>query len=431
MQPSTRSVDTTPEYEDRAYTRRATRFIVTHYLLSYLGYYGLLSTLAVALSAAGFSAGQIAALVMVFALTNKVANIPLNPLLNRIPTTLSVLIGCVMAGAGFVAMRFATGMLTTVLSLGFAGVGISINALGVKTLGAAISDRLENRSRLFALISVSINIDAAIAAPVALFFVERKHHGDVLLVVAALYVLAGVVTFTKRAKFPAGQQVVLTWSLDVYRSALREPDLLSFFFINTFFWIMYGQLFNVLALYVSGTLHKPGVLGWLYTLNALMVVAFQLVVTRLTGRLARGRHLSTVVASYTLFAVCLTALYAMPSVVGAVVFVILFTVSEMMFMPSGDTVIVGLIPAQNRAVGYSIFAVSTAVGEALGGGLGVAAYQWLDDSGHGRLFWLAAAGLAAVFAAITWQLRRSSVGLRSVTPSTVPVVKPVRAAQRR
>lgn len=94
-------------------------------------------------------------------------------------------------------------MLTTVLALGFAGVGISINALGVKTLGAAISDRLENRSRLFALISVSINISAATAAPIALFFVERKLHEDVLLAVAALYVLAGAVTFANRAKFPA------------------------------------------------------------------------------------------------------------------------------------------------------------------------------------------------------------------------------------
>src|SRR5215469_15557205 len=95
---------TTAESADRRYTRRATSFIVTHYLLCYLGYYGLLSTLAVALSAASFSAGQIATLVVLFALTNKTANIPLTPWLNRIPTTASMLIGCVMAGIGFVGM---------------------------------------------------------------------------------------------------------------------------------------------------------------------------------------------------------------------------------------------------------------------------------------------------------------------------------------
>jgi MFS transporter, DHA1 family, multidrug resistance protein len=409
---------TTSETADRRHTRRATAFIVTHYLLSYLGYYGLLSTLAVALSAASFNAGQIATLVIVFALTNKMANIPLTPWLNRIPTTASVLIGCVMAGVGFVGMRFATGMLMTVLSLGFAGVGISINALGLKTLGAAVSDRLENRSRLFALISVSINIAAAAAAPIALFFVERKQHGDVLLAVAALYVLAGVVTFANGAKFPIGGRVTRIWSPSVYLTVLREPGLRSFFAINTFYWIMYGQLFNVLALYVSETLHEPDALGSLYTMNALMVVALQLVITRLTGRLMKGQYLTTVVSSYILFATSFAAAYVVPGFVGAVVFVALFTVSEMMFMPSGDVLIVGLIREQNRAVGYSIFAVSTAVGEALGGGVGVAVYRWLTDTGHGNLFWLVAAGLAVVFAVITQRLRRSSAGLRSLTPST-------------
>lgn len=408
---------TTSEAASGRYTRRATAFIVTHYLLSYLGYYGLLSTLAVALTAASFNAGQIATLVMLFALTNKISNIPLTPWLNRIPTTVSMLIGCVMAGVGFVGLRSTTGMLMTVLSLGFAGVGISINALGLKTLGAAVSDRLENRSRLFALISVSINVAAAVAAPIALFFVERKHHGDVLLAVAALYVLAGVVTFANRAKLPTSKRIARAWSLDVLLTVLREPGLRSFFAINNFYWIMYGQLFNVLALYVSGTLHEPGALGWLYTLNALMGVTLQLVITRLAGRLVKGQHLTTVVSSFILFAASFAAVYLVPGLGGAVVFVILFTVSELMFMPSGEVLIVGLIREQDRAVGYSIFAVSTALGEALGAGVGVAVYRWLADNAHGDLFWLAAACLAILFAVITQRLRRSSAGLRSLTPS--------------
>lgn len=397
----------------RKYTRRATGFIVTHYLLSYLGYYGLLSTLAVALSAASFNAGQIATLVTLFALTNKIANIPLTPWLNRLPVTVSMLIGCLVAGAGFVGMSFATGVLTTVLSLGCAGVGISINALGMKTLGAGVSDGLADRSKLFALISVSINIAAATAAPIALFFVERKDHPDVLRAVAALYVLAGLVTFTNRVKLPAGKRAARVPSLHAYLSVQREPGVRSFSAINFLYWIMYGQLFNVLALYVSGTLHKTYALGWLYTLNALMGVALQLVITRLAGRLARGQHLRTVVSAYIVFAVSFISVYLVPGFVGAVMFVVLFTLAELMFVPSGDVLIVGLIPEQNRAVGYSIFAVSTAVGEALGAGAGVAVYHWLADSGHGKMFWLAAACLAVIFAAITQRLRRSSAGLCS------------------
>lgn len=398
---------------------RATTYIVSHYLLSYLGYYGLLSTLVVALTAASFNAGQTAVLVMVFALTNKVASIPLAPWLDRIPAAHSVLLGCVMAGAAFVSLRFATGMPMTVISLAFAGVGISINALASKQLAAAVSDRIENRSQLFSLISIGVNIAAAVAAPLALLFVEWKQHGQVLLAVAAVYCIAGVATFLNRATVQMGNHTTRAWSLGVYFTVLREPGLRAFLLINMFYWFMYGQLFNVLAVYVSKTLNAPGSLGWLYTLNALLVVVLQLVVTRLAGRWTKGQQFTTVVLSYALFAVSFVAAYLLPGYGGAVVFVILFTVAEMMFVPSGDVLIVGLIRQQNRAVGYSIFAISTALGEALGGGVGIVSYRWLTDHGYGNQFWLAAAGLALAFSLITQRLRRSSAGLRSLTPSVV------------
>lgn len=404
---------------DRRDARRATTYVVSHYLLSYLGYYGLLSTLVVALTVASFNAGQTAALVMVFALTNKVANIPMAPWLDRIPAAHSVLLGCGMAGAGFVGLRFATGMPMTVMSLGFAGIGISINALASKQLAAAASDRIKNRSQLFSLISIGVNIAAAVAAPLALLFVERRQHGQVLLAVAAVYCIAGVVTFANRATVRMGNHTTRAWSLGVYRTVLREPGMRAFLLINMFYWLMYGQLYNVLAVYVSKTLNAPTSLGWLYTLNALLVVGLQLVVTRLADRWTKGRQLITVVMSYALFAVSFIAVCLLPGYGGAVVFVILFTVAEMMFVPSGNVLIVRLIRQQNRAVGYSLFAISTALGEALGGGAGVASYQWLTDHGYGNEFWLATAGLAVAFSLITQRLHRSSAGLRSLTPSVV------------
>lgn len=398
------------------YGRRATRYVVSHYLLTYLGYYGLLSTLVVALTAASFTAGQTAVLVMVFALTNKIASIPLAPWLDRIPAAYSVLLGCVLAGAAFVSLRFATGMPMTVVSLGLAGAGISINALASKQLAAAASDRIENRARLFSFISIGVNIAAAVAAPLALLFVERNQHGQVLLAVAAVYCLAGVATFWNRATVQTGSRTTRAWSLGVYRAVLRRPGVPAFLLINMFYWFMYGQLFNVLAVYVSETLDAPGSLGWLYTLNALMVVVLQLVVTRLGDRWTNGGQLGAVLFSYVLFAVSFVAAYLVSGYLGAVVFVVLFTVAEMIFVPSGDVLIVRLIRRQNRAVGYSVFAISTALGEALGGAVGIVSYRWLTDHGHGAEFWLAAAGLAVVFSLITRRLSRTSAGLRCLTP---------------
>ncbi|HEX6342174.1 MFS transporter [Umezawaea sp.] len=399
---------TAPPPVDSAYTRRATTYVVTHYLLVYLGYYGVVSTLVVALTAASFNTAQIAALVVVFSLTNKIANIPLAPWLDRMPAAQSVLLGCSMAGVGFVSLRFSSGMTMTVLSLAFAGAGISINALATKQLAAAASDRIANHSTLFSLISMGVNIAAAVAAPVALFFVDREMHDQVLLAIAAIYVAAGVVAFLRRDTVRTRRTTKAT-SFRRYLDVLVEPGMRRFLLINSFYWIIYGQLFTVLAVYVSSTLGSPRLLGWLYTGNALLVVFLQLFVTRFANRVAKGRALTIVVLSYGLFAVSFLTPQLVPGYLGAVLFVVLFTIAEMMFVPSGDVLIVGLINPESRAVGYSLFAISTALGEALGSGAGVAAYRYLVDQGRGGWFWVAAAGLAVVFAVITQSLRGTSL----------------------
>ncbi|WP_433261046.1 MFS transporter [Actinosynnema sp. CS-041913] len=391
--------------------RHATAYVVTHYLLMYLGYYGLISTLVVTLKAASFTDARVAVLVMVFALTNKISNIPLAPLLDRIPAAYSVLIGCLVASGGFVGLRFASGMVATVVALGVAGIGISVNALASKQLAAAASDRIENQSQLFSLISIGVNVAAAVAAPLALLFVDRGQHGWVLLAVALLYGVAGVATFLNRRIVPvAASASKRAFSVRTYTALARTPGVREFLLVNMFYWFLYGQLFNVLAVYVSQDLHEADRLGWLYTANAALVVVAQLAVTRMAGAWSRGSQLNTVVASYSVFAVGFAVAWAMPGYWGAVAFVVVFTTAEMLYVPAGDVVIVRLIPQGDRAVGYSVFAVSTAIGEALGAGAGVWTYRWFAEDG---VFWLLAAVLAVVFTIVTHLLRRSSAGLRA------------------
>ncbi|MEH1015327.1 MFS transporter [Micromonospora sp. CPCC 206060] len=404
-----------------ATSARTTGYVISHYLLTYLGYYGLVATLVVTLTAASFTGPQVALLVMVFTLTNKVANIPLAPWLERIPAANSVLLGCLMAASGFVCLQFATGMPLTIFSLAFAGVGISINALASKQLAAAASDRTGNRARLFSLVSIAVNTAAAVAAPVALMFIEREQQGSVLWAVAAVYCLAGIVTFSRRAILELADRKGPAASPRVFLTILRLPGVRSFLIINFFYWFLYGQLFNVLAVHVSKTLDSPGRLGWLYALNALMVVFLQLSVTHLAQRWTSGQELLTVVRAYALFVVSFMMVYLIPGYLGAVVFVVVFTIAEMMFVPSADVHFLGLIGHGNRAVGYSVFAISTALGEALGGGAGIAAHRWLTDHGFGHQFWLGTAVVALLFTLLTQGLRRSSTGLVHAAPGRVRV----------
>lgn len=393
--------------------RRGARYIVGHYFMTNLGYFGLLSTLVVMLSAASFDAAQIAMLVMVFTLTTKVAKIPLAPWLDKMPLTHSVLIGCGMATLGFTALYMAQGLYVTACALALAGTGISINALASKQLGAAASDVLESRARLFAIINVGINVASAIAAPLALSLAEHGMHRSIPCVIAVIYGVAGLTTALNFSRLGLKPAVGGAASLRAYVDMLQRPGLRSFLMINFFGWLLYGQLFNSLALYVSETLAAPGKLGWLYTLNAVLVIGLQLTVTHLTGRWTKGHQLSTVFLSYATFTIAFVVLALVPGYGGAIVFVVFFTLAEMMFVPSVDVLLLGLIGKENRAVGYSVLSISTAAGESVGGGIGLAAYRWMANHGSGEEFWLGLAGLSLVFVAATWLLQRSSSGLRS------------------
>jgi MFS family permease len=366
----------------------------------------------VALSAAGFDAGRIAILVVVFTLTNKVAKIPLAPWLDRFSPAASVLLGCAMAAAGFAGLHLAglhlAGSLpATAACLSLAGVGIAVNALASKQLAAAASDQAAVRARVFSLINVGINIASAVAAPVALFFAARHQHGVVLLAIAAFYTVAGVATYLNFSRLRLERHTAPVTSWRAYTHMLRLPGLGAFLLVNLFGWFLYGQLFNTLALYVSKTLAAPGMLGWLYTLNALMVVFLQLGLTRVTVRLSGGRTIVTVAVGYVTFGAAFLAPFLLPGYGGAVVFVVVFTLAEMMFVPNMDVLLLDLIGQRNRAVGYSILSISTALGEATGGGAGVAGYRWLADHGYSNAFWLIAALLAVVFTLTTHGLRRT------------------------
>ncbi len=375
--------------------------IMTHYLITNLGYFGLLSTLVVILNTNGFESTQIAILVMAFTLSAKTAKIPLAYWVDKHLATVSVLLGCLIAGCGFVGVSFSKTMNLTLFSLIIAGIGISINALASKQLAATVSDNFRNRVRLFSIINIGVNISSAIAAPLALYFVSYKYDIYIIRVVAMIYIIAGIVTYINFSKFQPKDASPNTFSLAIYLNMLRIAKFRYFLLINFFGWILYGQLFNVLALYVSETLLLPKRLGWLYTLNALLVIFLQLWITRLTRRWQDEKTIFIIFLSYITFSIAFVLIYLINGYFGAIIFIVVFTLAEMMFVPNIDVLLLDIIGKENRAIGYSILSISTAIGEACGGGLGVVAYKYFIVHGYRNEFWLIVAFFAFCFALLT------------------------------
>jgi DHA1 family multidrug resistance protein-like MFS transporter len=397
-----------------ALARRTAQNITLHYFLTNMGLFGLLSTLVVALTAARYSPTQTGVLVLVFTIANKVAKVPLARWLNRVPPPSSVLLGCLIAAAGFTGLQLVNGMGLTATALASAGLGVSINALASKQLAAEASDRTHSRARLFSLINVAVNLASAAAAPIALFFVNRHHHDYVLTAVSVVYCVAGVTTFLNYARMRLPAPATAGTPLSGYRAVLALPGMRSFLLVNFFGWLCYGQLFNALAVYVSAVLRAPDRLGWLYTLNALLIVATQLGVTRLAEWGSGGRPAVVAVAAYTMFGASFASILLVAGYPGAVLAVVLFTLAEMLFVPTMDVLLLGLLGQGSRAIGYAMFSIANALGEGVGGGVGVAVYRSASESGHGSWFWLAASAAAMVFALVTHRRREAITPARPV-----------------
>lgn len=393
---------------------RASRSVVRHYLMTNLGLFGLMSTLAVSLTAARFSAAQTGFLVLLFTIITKGGKVFLARWLDRLRPASGILAGCVTAAAGFVLMSLTRGMVPTAAALALAAMGISVNGLASKQLAADASDQAASRARLFSMVNIAVNIASATAAPLALFFANRHQAGYVMAGVAVIYLTAGVTTYVSYSAVrhaPGGTGEGQRSGR--YRTVLALPGMRPYLLINFLGWLCYGQLFNALAIYVSSVLGNGNMLGWLYTLNALLIVAVQLPVTRQLERAVKGRQSVSAVSAYVAFALSFLMIYLVPGYPGAVLGVVLFTFAEMMFVPSMDVFLLSLIGGHSRAIGYGLFAIADALGEGVGGGIGVAVYRWLVGGGHQGVFWLTTAMISAAAAILTYGLGSASPALRS------------------
>lgn len=74
---------------------------------------------------------------------------------------------------------------------------------------------------------------------------------------------------------------------------LKSPRFVLFLLVNTGFSFLYSQVYNVLPLYVAGTLEKKPAMDVYTMANPLVIVCLQLVVTRVFGRMAPVRSMFT------------------------------------------------------------------------------------------------------------------------------------------
>jgi MFS family permease len=168
------------------------------------------------------------------------------------------------------------------------------------------------------------------------------------------------------------------------KDVARDPAFLRFSLLWSLTSLVYSQLFMVVPAYLHLQLgYRPSFFGYLAAENAVLVVALQLPITRLTRNLARPLLMALGTASYGIgFWVMLTG-HARPIFILSV---IVITLGENLINPAASAWVAERAPEHLRGRYMGFFSLANRTGFAFGpltGGLlmGLGAGVWLGTTG--------------------------------------------------
>jgi len=155
------------------------------------------------------------------------------------------------------------------------------------------------------------------------------------------------------------------------KTVAMDKAFLAFAGLWAIAWVVYSQLYQVLPAYLHIDLHFPaGIFGYLAAENAVLVVALQIPISRLVGRLAPYTAMSLGVACYGLgFLVMLLG----DGLFSFVLAVIVITLGENVLNPAAATWVAVHAPQnlRGRYMGFQSLAsrMGSAIGPVMGGAL--------------------------------------------------------------
>ncbi|MFJ4796432.1 MFS transporter [Kitasatospora purpeofusca] len=371
--------------------------LLAQWTLSCCAVWALLTVLPLHLTQRHHSAGTVAALVTEAVVGLRLMRIVAGPALGRLRPRTAISAALVLGALAFGALAATDGSAVVLAAvLPVLGLGFGMNAMALKLVAAAAPER--RRARGFASQAVAVNLGMALG-PLGGVALQQRYGTAVFCAAAACVhaVALGLVLLARPAReaaAPAAGTPRAPW-----KTLLREPGLRIPLALTALGFVLYTQLFATLPLYTKEVLGTGGSLGTVFLVNGVLIIALQLPLTLLAGRLGAG-PMSLCALGFGCFAAAFACLGAGRTVGWLFAGVVLVTFAEMLLMPALDVLVGSAGPAQRHAAYFSLAALATGLGEAVGSFSGVRAAT-AEGLGAARLYTALAVVTAALLAATT------------------------------
>jgi len=290
----------------------------------------------------------------------------------------------------------------TVFALLSVTVGI-MASVGQPAHNAVVADVLppEKRAQGYGIIRVIFNLSVVIG-PVIGGFLASKNYLLIFIVDSIISLICAAIIFvampeTKPEAHPDAKPETMAQSFGGYGKVFRDAAFMAFMFVTTLQVIVYVNMNTTLGVFLRDQHNVPtSGYGWILSLNAAMVVAFQIWLTRRM----EGYKPMIMMALGTAFYAIGFAMYGFTSTyLMFVIAMVIITIGEMIVSPVAQSIVADFAPEEMRGRYNAVFGISW--------GLAFAAGPYLAgliiDNYNPNLLWYAC-GIVAIISAVGYYM---------------------------
>ena len=377
--------------------------VTAEYGISSLGHFAVMAILSLYfMHTLNIPTAQAGGLLLFASLCYRLPRIVLSPLIDRFPIHQVIFMSLFLTSLGYLGMAMIRTPYLVMMLLLVVGTGHGTNGLLVKTLAAHSSSSHKPGKSLhlrYASLSTAVNLASAVGSVVATTLLTHGSSSGVFLLAAIMYGLSGMISMLLPSK-ELTQPQRPNWRTGL-RLSLKLPALWRVMLFTFLFWFLLTQLFSSLPLFVSTALHRSELLGSVFGLNAVLVIAGMLPLSKIIMHL-RLPIARLVLLGFLSFAVGFALLCFFPYWQVVYIAVVFWTLGELLLSPTLDTLVAEGAIFEHKHIAFTLNTIAIGLGEAIGNFVGVLLTGWLirygDISNFYALFTLV--GIAAMFVAM-------------------------------
>ncbi|WP_412057401.1 MFS transporter [Bartonella sp. DGB2] len=347
-------------------------FIIIEYTLFAFTYLANSATISVYLANfMRFDTAAIGSILLLSAIASRASRILAAPILNLIPSRHIMPLMCLLSAIGYLLLAQVSNIPLICLSLFMIGFGYASNGMYVKALVAEYKSEKNNSLLLrYSGLNVVFNVASAIAP---LFSTSIFSHAGPKY----FFLISGAILFTCSILnyFLHPKNIHLTPQIGLWSSIkahIFDKKLNILFLYTTFTWLLYAQLNSAIPLYVANVLNQFNLVGYLFFINASIVILLSYPLALLLARYDFSPTNLLLIGffcylfGFIIITIGETFLYVTLAI-------ILWTFAEIIMMPALSVFLAQITKPESLINLIGINSIALGIGEGLGGLIGAMA----------------------------------------------------------